>query len=148
MGVRHEYFVLDNDEQGAALLEPFDDGILGVEAATELVSLEALLLGLQPLLESTLTLMDRPDHAVTIATDADDPAEVSTVITKVADHTTALIAQATPEQLAAAMQPWSETEEFAGYVSAQDLAEMIDGLMPLFRQAVTHGRRIYVRTTC
>lgn len=144
----HEYFVLDTDEQGAALLGSFEDGVLGVEAATELVSLEALLLGLQPLLESTLSLMHRPDHAVSIAADANDPADVSAVVTKVADHTTALIARATPEQLAAAMQPWSETEEFVGYVSAQDLTEMLDRLMPLFREADADRRHIYVRTTC
>ncbi|OKH84189.1 hypothetical protein [Mycolicibacterium sp.] len=148
MGVVHEYFVLNDDEHAAALLGSFGDGVLGVEPVTELASLEALLLGLNPGLESSSALMNRPDHAVMIAADADQPENVNVVVTKIADHTTALIASATPEQLAAAMQPWSQTEEFFGSVSANELAEMIDGLAALFRDAIHRGEHVYVRTSC
>ncbi len=148
MAVVHEYFVLDTDEQAAALLGSFGDGVCGAEAVTELVALEALLLGLEPLSEATAALMDRPDHGVMIAADADDPKDVNVVVTRVADHTVALIAQATAEQLAAAMQPWSQTEAFAHSASADDLADMVQGLMPLFQQAHSHNRHVYVRTSC
>lgn len=148
MGVVHEYFVLDDDDQAAGLLGSYGDGVLGVEAATELVSLEALLLGRSPLLEASLELMSRPDHAVEVAADADDPADVNVVVLKVADHTTALIADSTPEQLAAAMEPWSQTEEFIGSVSAAELSRMMQGLLPLFRQARDSGQHVYVRTSC
>lgn len=148
MGVVHEYFVLDDDEQAEGLVGSFGDGVLGAEATTELVSLEALLLGLSPHWPATKELMDRPDHSVTVAADAEDPADVKVVVSKVADHTTALIADATPEQLAAAMEPWSQTEEFAGYVSAVDLAEMMEQVLPLFKQAAAQGQHVYVRTSC
>lgn len=77
MGLVHEYFVLANDDQATGLLGSYGDGVLGVEPATELVSLEALLLGRTPLLEASLELMDRPDHALTVAADAADSAEVN-----------------------------------------------------------------------
>lgn len=53
------------------------------------------------------------------------------IVSKVADHTTALIANATPAQLAAAMEPWSLTEEFIGAVSAAQLSQMMQRLLPL-----------------
>jgi ribosomal protein L7Ae-like RNA K-turn-binding protein len=148
MGVLHDYFVLEDDEQAAALLDSYDQGILGAEAATELVSLEAPLLGSSPHWPATKELMDRPDHAVVIAADADEPANVNALVSRIAEHTTALIANATPKQLSAAMGPRSQTEEYAGHVAAAELAEMMEQVLPLFRQAVAQCQCVYVRTRC
>jgi hypothetical protein len=146
MSVIHEYFVLDNDDQAAGLIGSYGDGVLGVEAVCELASLEALLLGRSPVQEAVLELMSRPDHALTVA--VDDPAAAEVVVSKVADHTTALIANADPEHVAAAMQSWSQTDEFSGYVSAADLTRMMQALLPLFKQAANQGQHVYVRTSC
>ena len=110
------------------------------------MALEALLLGGNPLLESSLELMNRLDHAVTVADDGQD--QWDAFVSKIADHTAALIAAATPEQLAAAMEPWSQTEEFVGHVSAADLGGVMEELQPLFRRAVDHARHVHVRTSC
>lgn len=130
------------------MLTSATEGVLGADPSVELLGLEALLLGVSPESPHVATLMDRPDHAVMIAADSTDPAATTVVITKVADHTTALIAQATPEQLSAAMSSWSKIEEFHGQVTADELAEMTQALMPLFRDATRRGRHIYTRTTC
>lgn len=145
MGVVHEYFVRDDDEQGALLLGSAERGVIGMCPITELVSLEALLMNSSGHETTTSQLMDRPDHAVVVAHD-DEPWNV--FVDRIADHTTALIAAAGPEQLGAALQPWSQIEEFAGQVTAGELAEVMALLQPLFRQAVHHGRHIYVRTSC
>lgn len=148
MGVIHEYFVLDDDEQAAGLLGSYGDGVLGVEAATELVALEALLMGLSPFGPAIEALMARSDHAVLIAADADAAADVNVVVSRIADHTTALIASSSAEAIAAAMEPWSQVEEFRGQVTEADLAEMMQSLLPLFTRAATQGQHVYVRTSC
>lgn len=143
VGVVREYFVRDTDEQAAALLTSAEPGVIGVCPITELVSLESLLLGRGAGDEAALELMDRPDHAVIVATDG-----TNLWVNRVADHTVALIAGADPGRLTAALQPWSQIEEFAGLVTGAELAEVMAVLQPLFRSAVEEGRHVYVRTSC
>ncbi len=54
-----------------------------MEAATELVALEALLMGLSPFGPAIEALMARPDHAVFIAADADAAADVNVVVSRI-----------------------------------------------------------------
>ncbi|WP_155250278.1 hypothetical protein [Mycobacterium intracellulare] len=94
---------------------------------------------------TTSQLMDRPDHAVIVAHD-DEPWNV--FVDRIADHTTALIADAGPEQLRETLQPWSQIEEFAGQVTPDELAEVMALLQPMFRQAIQQSHHVYVRTSC
>lgn len=146
MGVTREYFVCSDDEEGAELLNSAEQGVLGVCPITELVSLEALLLGLSPDGSAVATLMRRPDHDVIVAHDHDEPWNV--VVNRVADDTAALIAGTVARRLAGAMPLWSQTPEFAGYVSAAELSEVMQALQPLFQRAVAQQRHVYVRTSC
>lgn len=147
MGVVREYFVRDDDAQGAALLlDGAERGVIGMCPHTELVSLEAFLMNLPMDYHTAARLMERKDHGVVVAHDDDEPWNVH--ISRIADHTAALIAAASTEHLAAAMEPWSQTEEFAGRVTATELLDVMALLQPLFREAVERGRHVYVRTSC
>ncbi|OHV03865.1 hypothetical protein BKN37_12915 [Mycobacterium talmoniae] len=140
--MKYEYFLAETDESAAQMLETGPtDGVLGPDPVTELVSLEAILKGLDPSSDEAMLLMSRPGHGRTLANDGTD----SVMILGVLDEAVSLIATAEPDRITSAMQPWAETEELAGRVTAAELAEVTEILRALFERALVANGGVYVR---
>jgi hypothetical protein len=69
------------------------------------------------------------------------------LVTALTDHLTHALAAATPEELAAAAAPWSQTEEFWGRGDPQELADLLVELAQLARDARVRGDRLYCWTS-
>jgi hypothetical protein len=136
----NEYFLAASDAAAAAVLEDGPaDGVIGPEPNTELVCLEALLLGLDPDSEQALDLVSRPHHAADIAHDD----TYDRVVVKIAAATTQLIGGATLDELRAQFPRWVQTDELAG-VDLADLDAMFTRLRPLFTAAAGLQGQLYV----
>lgn len=133
MGVINEYFLASSDAAAADMLDTGPaDGVVGPDPGSELASLEAILLGLDPESDKALALVTRDDHAVDVAHDDD----YSRMIVKIAAGTTQLIATTALDDLRPHMQRWARVEEFAGTTDA-DLYNMMAALHPLFVAAAS-----------
>lgn len=140
MGVINEYFLASSDAAAADTLETGpSDGVTGPDPGSELASLEAILLGLDPESEEALALVTRDDHAVDVAHDDD----YSRMVVKIAAGTTQLIAKAALNELRPHLQRWARVEEFAG-TTDEDLYDMMAALHPLFDAAAgDRGQALY-----
>lgn len=140
MGVINEYFLANSDAAAAHMLDTGPvDGVIGPDPGSELASLEAILLGLDPQSEEAVALVTRDDHAADVAHDDD----YSTMIIKIAPGTTQLIAATELDELRPHLQQWARAEEFAG-TTDEDLYDMMTALHPLFVAAATDtGQELY-----
>lgn len=140
MGVRNEYFLASSDAAAAEVLEAGPPGgVEGPDPGSELASLEAILLGLDPESEEAVALVDRDDHAVDVAHDGD----YSCMVIKIAAGTTQLIADVTLDGLRPHLQRWARVEGFAG-TTDEDLYAMAAALHPLFVAAAKEsGQALY-----
>lgn len=128
MGVINEYFLASSDAAAADIIDTGPvDGVAGPDPGSELASLEAILLGLDPESEEALALVTRDDHAVDIAHDDD----YSRMVVKISADTTQLIAKTALDELRPHLQCWARIEEFAG-TTDKDLYDMMAALHPLF----------------
>ncbi len=131
MGVINEYFLASSDAAAADVLDTGPvDGVIGPDPGSELASLEAILLGLDPDSVEAVALVTRDDHAVDLAHDGD----YSCMVIKIASGVTQLVANATLEELRPHLQRWARTEELVG-TTDEDLYEMMTALHPLFVSA-------------
>lgn len=140
MGVINEYFLASSDAAAADMIDTGPaDGVLGPDPGSELASLEAILLGLDPESEEAVALVTRDDHAVDVAHDDD----YSCMVVKIATGTTQLIANTTLDELRPHLQRWARTEELAGTTDA-DLYNMMAVLHPMFVAATGDpGQSLY-----
>ncbi|GAA2401351.1 hypothetical protein [Mycolicibacterium llatzerense] len=133
MGVINEYFIATSDADAARALEDGPAaGVIGPEPNTELIALEAILLGLDPDSADAVGLVSRADHAADIAADS----TYDRMVVRIASATTKLVGSKTFAELRDHVQRWAQTEEMAGY-GAADLHDMITVLHPLFTAAAT-----------
>lgn len=144
MGVINEYFVAASDADAAQALEDGPTaGVIGPEPNTELIALEAILLGLDPDSAEAVDLVSRADHAVDVAADS----SFDRMVIRIASATTKLIGTKTFDELRTHVQRWAQTEEMAAYAAA-DLHDMITVLHPLFTAAAAqNGCQVYVWTS-
>lgn len=140
MGVINEYFLAGSDAAAADIIDTGPaGGVVGPDPGSELASLEAILLGLDPESEEALALVGRDDHALDIAHDDD----YSRMVVKIATGTTQLIAQMSSADLRPHLQRWARIEEFAG-TTDEDLYDMMAALHPLFVAAAgDRGQALY-----
>lgn len=135
MGSRNEYFLAGSDAAAAELLETGPlSGVVGPDPGSELASLEAILLGLDPDSEEAAALIDRDDHAMDVAHDGD----YSSMVIKIATGTTQLIANLSLDELKPHLQRWARIEDFAG-ATDEDLYAMAAALHPLFVAAANES---------
>ncbi|MCT7368757.1 hypothetical protein A7R75_07095 [Mycolicibacterium llatzerense] len=141
VGVINEYFLASSDAAAADVLDTGPtNAVIGPDPGSELASLEAILLGLDPVSDEAVSLVSRDDHAVDVAHHDD----YSCMVVKIASGTTQLIASATLDELRPHLQRWARTEDFAGTTDA-DLHEMMTALHPLFVSAASDpGQALYV----
>ncbi|MUL48447.1 hypothetical protein FZI85_27260 [Mycobacterium sp. CBMA293] len=144
MGVINEYFVAASDAEAAQALEDGPTaGVIGPEPNTELVALEAILLGLDPDSAEAVDLVSRADHAVDVAADS----TYDRMVIKIASATTELIGTKTFDELRTHVQRWAQTEEMAAY-AVPDLHDLIAVLHPLFTVAAAQDDcDVYVWTS-
>ncbi|MUL78910.1 hypothetical protein [Mycolicibacterium sp. CBMA 226] len=135
MGVINEYFVAASDAEAAQALENGPpDGVIGPDPHTELVALEAILLGLDPDSAEAADLVSRADHAVDVAADS----TYDRMVLKIGSATTQLIGTTTFDELRAHVPRWAQTEDMAAY-AVPDLHDVIAVLHPLFTAAAARG---------
>lgn len=127
----NEYFVAASDAEAADALEDGPAaGVIGPEPNTELIALEAILLGLAPDSAEAVDLVSRADHVVDVAADS----TYDRMVVKIASATTQLIGTKTFDELRAHVPRWAQTEEMAG-CAVPDLHDLIAVLHPLFTAA-------------
>lgn len=135
MGVRNEYFLASSDAAAAEVLETGPlGGVVGPDPGSELASLEAILLGLDPDSDEAVALVDRDDHAVDVAHDGD----YSSMVIKIASGTTQLIANVSLDELRPHLRRWARVEGFAG-TTDEDIYAMAATLHPLFVAAANES---------
>mgnify|MGYP000494007296 CR=1 FL=1 len=141
MGVINEYFLASSDAAAADVLDAGPvGGVIGPDSGSELASLEAILLGLDPASEEAVALVARDDHSVDVAHDGD----YSCMVIKIASGITQLVASATLGELRPHLQRWARTEELVG-TTDEDLYAMMAALHPLFVAAASDGgQALYV----
>lgn len=141
MGVTNEYFIAPTDADAAKALEDGPAaGVIGPDPNTELIALEAILLGLDPDGPEAVALASRPDHAVDVAHDGD----YDRMVIRIAAATTQLIGNKTLDELRARIPRWARTDEMAGAFTT-DIDHMLTVLHPLFATAASErDRQLYV----
>lgn len=144
MGVINEYFIAASDTEAAQALEAGPAaGVIGPEPNTELIALEAILLGLDPSSAEAVDLVSRADHAADVAADS----TYDRMIVRIASATTKLVGTRTFDELRTHVQRWAQTDEMAAY-AAPDLHDMIAVLHPLFTSAASQNDcEVYVWTS-
>lgn len=141
MSVINEYFIAASDADAAQALENGPaSGVIGPEPNTELIALEAILLGLDPDSAEAVDLVSRVEHAVDVAADS----TYDRMVIRIASATTKLIGTKTFDELRIHVPRWSQTEEMAAY-AVPDIDDMITVLHPLFTAAATQDdSEVYV----
>lgn len=140
MGVINEYFLAGSDAAAADVLDTGPcAGVIGPDPGSELASLEAILLGLDPESEEAAALVTREDHAADVAHDDD----YSCMVVKIASETTQRIAATALDELRPHLQRWARSEEFAG-TTDEGVYDMMAALHPLFVAAAGDaGQALY-----
>ncbi|WP_116449678.1 hypothetical protein [Blastococcus litoris] len=143
MGLLCDYFIAADDEQ-AALTATW----LGGPSASPGALPTADLKGLDPIvpmatLESMLTGGDVEALVAANAGASVAEAQDAVWVHRLSDALTDALAGASPDRLRQVVEPWSRTEELAGWWDPGDLAEALAELADLARRARGGGGALY-----
>lgn len=141
MGNLYDYFAAADDHAAAATLEHSPDprrfavlDVGGIEPAVQLGTLEGLLRGVD---YKQVSVDPRQCKLLS------DPVEESRWVVTLTDTLRDALAEATPNQLAQAAVPWSQTDEFYGQGDADLLTDFLNRFAELARTARDQGHRLY-----
>ncbi|MFL6097902.1 MAG: hypothetical protein ACJ71Y_20820 [Blastococcus sp.] len=143
MGILCDYFIAGGDEE-AALTATWLGGPSASPDALPTIDLK----GLDPIvpmasLESMIAGGDLGELVAANAGAMVNEAQGEVWVYRLSQTLTAALAGASPDRLREVAEPWSRTEELAGWWDTRELAEVLGELADLAKRARSDGGRLY-----